>query len=188
MGTPREPGRGSAIGMGFPYHVRDFVNARGGAWLARYGVSWGRERGGDASDSAHRRTVSRVPRDVWHLRREAGDTFLGDVIVADRVYSYDHGKLVVGEEKDCELFHDIKDQQPLEAVVEWRWKNFGSSKGTGREDEPPAFQTVAEALAASCAGDARGGCHSAARPSGPGRETRCPGWKRMHRGAESRKG
>jgi nucleoside phosphorylase len=40
-----------------------------------------------------------------------GDVFLGDVIVADRVFSYDHGKLIAREEAGKrveQLFHDIE--------------------------------------------------------------------------------
>ena len=40
-----------------------------------------------------------------------GDVFLGDVIVADRVFSYDHGKIILAVSDDGipveEIFHDI---------------------------------------------------------------------------------
>jgi nucleoside phosphorylase len=33
---------------------------------------------------------------------------LGDIVIADRLYSYDHGKIVAGKEGDEELFHDLE--------------------------------------------------------------------------------
>jgi nucleoside phosphorylase len=65
-----------------------------------------------------------------------GDVFLGDVIVADRVFSYDHGKLTVRDEAGKrveQLFHDIETYNldktwAMEAAYfaqEWRreWQN-----------------------------------------------------------------
>lgn len=94
---------------GFPYHYREIDSLRVAA-------AWAGEMGEEAA-------ATRAASLIAHLNPECvamcgicagrkGDVFLGDVIVADRVYSYDHGKLVVGEQpngqREERFYNDIK--------------------------------------------------------------------------------
>ena len=95
---------------GFSYEVRELENAQGEP--LRIAVAWAGEMG-EVAAAAH--AVSLIDElnpaclaMCGICAGKRGDTFLGDVIVADRVYSYDHGKLIAGEGSETEFFHDIE--------------------------------------------------------------------------------
>jgi nucleoside phosphorylase len=100
---------------GFPFHYRELPREDGGSPLRLAAASFD-EMGGIA-------TATRATSLIKHLGPAclamcgicAGnrkDVFLGDVIVADRVYSYDDGKRIAGHDEDGQPFekflHNLK--------------------------------------------------------------------------------
>ncbi len=95
---------------GFPYHVREIENAHGEALRVAAALS-------DMGESAAAVRAVGLIKDLDPVclamcgicAGRRGDVFLGDAIIADRVFSYDHGKFVATTaERDDEFFHDIK--------------------------------------------------------------------------------
>jgi WD40 repeat protein/nucleoside phosphorylase len=105
---------------GFRYHTREISNEHGET--LRLAAGWSGLMGESA---AAVRAVGLIQElnpaclamcGICAGRR--GSTFLGDIIVADRVFNYDHGKLFAGtRERDTELFHDIT---TYNLAAEWR--------------------------------------------------------------------
>src|SRR5690349_7897172 len=95
---------------GFPYHVRELVNASGER--LRVAAALSGEMGESGAATRATALIDELSPEYLAMcgicAGKRGDTCLGDVIVADRVYSYDHGKLIVGEKNESELFHDIE--------------------------------------------------------------------------------
>jgi nucleoside phosphorylase len=103
----------SSDSAGFPYHLREFPLSGGdvlkvaAAWTGAMGKM---QTAGRARDLINfLKPLSLAMCGICAGRR--GDVFLGDVIVADRVYSYDHGKLIAENENGHRvetIFHDIE--------------------------------------------------------------------------------
>jgi nucleoside phosphorylase len=99
---------------GVPYHHR-LVSTESGATL-RIAAAWTGDMGVTATALRAATLIGHLdPRCLSMCGICAGnraDVFLGDVIVADRVYSYDHGKLVASTGPDGQrveqFFHDIE--------------------------------------------------------------------------------
>jgi WD40 repeat protein/nucleoside phosphorylase len=96
---------------GFPCHRRDFPRADGksplvvvAAWLGKMGQVNAAIRGGALLREL--RPVCVAMCGICAGMR--GEVALGDVIVADRLYSYDEGKLVAEPGREAELHHDIE--------------------------------------------------------------------------------
>jgi uncharacterized protein YjbI with pentapeptide repeats/nucleoside phosphorylase len=117
-----EIGEGSCDGWqlardegGFRYHHRSFARASGGAPLT-VAAAWSGQMGESAAAVRATELIAHTnPRCLAMCGICAGapgEVALGDVIVADRVYSYDHGKLVAGSgkggQRDEELTRDIE--------------------------------------------------------------------------------
>jgi nucleoside phosphorylase len=99
---------------GFTYHHRRIFSERGSPM--RVALAWTGAMGEVAA-------AARATSLIAHLKPaclamcgicagDRRDVFLGDVIVADRVYSYDHGKLVAStdehDQRHEQIFHDIE--------------------------------------------------------------------------------
>jgi WD40 repeat protein/nucleoside phosphorylase len=94
----------------FPYYRREIPNEQGE--LLQVAAAWSGDMGQTAATARAMSLIQELDPGCLAMcgicagHREK--VFLGDVIVADRVFSYDHGKLVAGEqEADATFFHDI---------------------------------------------------------------------------------
>ena len=91
--------------------MRSFDRAEGkrplviaAAWLGRMGEVGVVVRGSDLLREVRPACVAMC----GICAGKRGDVALGDVIVADRLYSYDHGKLIARRSKPVEFHHDIE--------------------------------------------------------------------------------
>lgn len=100
---------------GFPFHFREFPREDGSGPLRIAAASF--DEMGESVTAARATALINYlgPACLAMCGICAGkkkDVFLGDVIVADRVYSYDHGKLIAKRDEDGrrseEFYHDIK--------------------------------------------------------------------------------
>jgi WD40 repeat protein/nucleoside phosphorylase len=96
---------------GFPYRQREFARDGGkrplvvaAAWLGKMGEVATAIRGGALLDEIDPACVAMC----GICAGMRGEVALGDVIVADRLYSYDEGKLIAELGKDPEFHHDIR--------------------------------------------------------------------------------
>lgn len=165
---------------GFPYYVRTLDNAHGEP--LRVAAAWSGEMGEAAAATRAVALIEALNPACLAMcgicAGKRGDTFLGDVILADRVYSYDHGKLVTGEGNATELFHDIETYN-----LDKRWamsaRDFAAEfqrSWEGRKQRPPSKESQRRwLLHALHAHEAQ----SAPSPEKhPDRKSLCPGWKR----------
>jgi nucleoside phosphorylase len=99
--------------QGFPYHLAEFQATRGSplplvaAWAGSMGETAAAERSSSLIRFLQPRSISMCG--ICAGRR--GKVFLGDVIVAERVFSYDHGKILFHMENGIpkeEMLRDIK--------------------------------------------------------------------------------
>jgi nucleoside phosphorylase len=99
---------------GFPYHLRNFSVPNG--HTLNVAASWAGAMGETASTDRSRTLIDHLKPLTLGMcgicAGRRGDVFLGDVILADRVFSYDHGKLIATTGTDGNrietLFHDIE--------------------------------------------------------------------------------
>jgi nucleoside phosphorylase len=109
-----------------------------------------------------------------------GDVFLGDVIVADRVYSYDHGKLVAAKPgKRATLYQDIETynlEQSWRVDAAYLARNQALHKHLSKQRPPSLEAQRAWLLRAAYA-------HRFESKSSPvtqrGRRVRCPAWPQV---------
>lgn len=92
------------------YHVRDLPNEQGE--VLRVAAAWAGEMGESAAAVRAMGLINELEPACLAMSGicagRRGKVFLGDVIVAERVFSYDHGKLVAPREGDeGGFFHDI---------------------------------------------------------------------------------
>ncbi len=100
---------------GFPFHFRELPREADGLPLRIAAASFD-EMGEPATAGRAATLISFLDPACLAMcgicAGKKADVALGDVIIADRVYSYDHGKLLAWREADGsrteELFHDIK--------------------------------------------------------------------------------
>jgi nucleoside phosphorylase len=123
---------------GFPYHRRQFIRDGGkrplvvaAAWLGKMGRTVTAIRGSAFLGELDPDCVAMC----GICAGMRGETELGDVIIADKLFSFDEGKLVAAPGKEPELHHEIKthDLHPL-----WTM-NAASVK---REMDLPALQKL----------------------------------------------
>ena len=164
---------------GFRYHHRDLLNERGEP--VRIAAAWAGEMGESAAAARAQQIIDDLDPACLAMcgicAGKRGDVFLGDVIVADRVYSYDHGKLVAASKgRPAAFFHDIETYN-LEKT--WRMDAAYFARDLGWSVEivklrPPSRQAQARWLLHTLYE------HQVARgPSPvdhPDRKARCPGW------------
>jgi nucleoside phosphorylase len=99
---------------GFPYHARTFLVPN--EPNLHVAASWAGAMGETASTDRSRMLIDHLAPLTLGMcgicAGRRGDVFLGDVILADRVFSYDHGKLIATTGTDGHrietLFHDIE--------------------------------------------------------------------------------
>ncbi|WP_437718582.1 hypothetical protein WMF45_20415 [Sorangium sp. So ce448] len=98
----RDPG-------GFPYFVRDLSNDRGEP--LRVAAAWSGRMGESAAAARAQGLIEELDPGCLAMcgicAGKRGEVSLGDVIVADRVYSYDEGKRVAHHGGEGAFFHDI---------------------------------------------------------------------------------
>ena len=97
----------------FPYYLRNFA-LPGGDQMS-LAAAWSGAMGETAAVNRARMLIEFLEPHALAMSGicagRKGDVFLGDVIVADRVFSYDHGKLVASNESGHrveQIFHDIE--------------------------------------------------------------------------------
>ncbi|HEX8435856.1 pentapeptide repeat-containing protein [Archangium sp.] len=164
---------------GFLYHVREIPNDAG--QLLRVAAAWSGEMGETAATS---RAVGLI-KDLdpgclamcgicagWR-----GKVFLGDVIVADRLFSYDHGKLIASVDgRGDQFFNDLKTYN-----LEHQWildatyfaEDFTRAPRLTKERPPSKDAQRRWLLFALEAHENGGGPEPVAHPE---RKSRCPDW------------
>lgn len=164
---------------GFPYYVRKLTNENGD--LLHVAAAGSGEMG-EASSAA--RAVALIDElnpaclaMCGICAGKKGDTFLGDIVVADRVYSYDHGKLIASEENGAEFFHDIEtynlDKQW--AMIAPDFAEEFQRSWEGRKTRPPSREMQARWLLHALHAHEKKGALSPEKH--PDRRSCCPGWK-----------
>ncbi|MGK3963280.1 pentapeptide repeat-containing protein [Sorangium sp. So ce118] len=164
---------------GFPYYVRELPNDRGqplrvaAAWSGRMGESAAAARAQGLIEELDPGCLAMCG--ICAGRR--GEVSLGDVIVADRVYSYDEGKRVApGGGGAGEFFHDIETYN-----LERTWnmdaalfaREFERQAPLARERPPSAASQAWWLRHALYASQVEGGPPPVALPE---RAAQCPGW------------
>ncbi|XXY49514.1 pentapeptide repeat-containing protein [Sorangium sp. So ce269] len=164
---------------GFPYYVRELPNDRGqplrvaAAWSGRMGESAAAARAQGLIEVLDPGCLAMCG--ICAGRR--GEVSLGDVIVADRVYSYDEGKRVApGGDGAGEFFHDIETYN-----LERTWnmdaalfaREFERQAPLARERPPSKASQAWWLRHALYASQVEGGPPPVALPE---RAARCPGW------------
>ncbi len=166
---------------GFPFYVREFLTKNGE--LLHVAAAWSGGMGESAAATHATTLIDELAPSCLAMcgicAGKRGDISLGDVIVADKVYSYDHGKLVVGGGKEPELFHDIEtynlQKQWLVAVTDFA-RSFPES-WEGARSRPPSRQAQKRwLLHALHAHEEQGAPSPGERPD---RQEHCPGWIRI---------
>jgi serine/threonine protein kinase/nucleoside phosphorylase len=166
---------------GFPFYVRELFTEHGE--LLRVAAAWSGEMGESAAATRATTLIDELAPSCLAMcgicAGKRGDTFLGDVIVADRVYSYDHGKLVVGGERESELFHDIEtynlQKQWLVEVTDFA-RSFPET-WEGTRSRPPSRQAQKRWLLHALYAHAEEGAPTPG--DRPDRQERCPSWKQI---------
>ncbi|WP_437563742.1 pentapeptide repeat-containing protein [Sorangium sp. So ce542] len=162
---------------GFPYYVRELPNDRGAplrvaaAWSGRMGESAAAARAQGLIDELDPGCLAMCG--ICAGRR--GEVSLGDVIVADRVYSYDEGKRVAAPGGGA-FFHDIETYN-----LERTWNMDAALFAREFERQTPLAAARPPSRASQAwwlrhalyASQAEGGPPPVARPERAGR---CPGW------------
>ncbi|XXT24594.1 pentapeptide repeat-containing protein [Sorangium sp. So ce429] len=164
---------------GFPYYVRELPNDRGqplrvaAAWSGRMGESAAAARAQGLIEELDPGCLAMCG--ICAGRR--GEVSLGDVIVADRVYSYDEGKRVAPDGDGAgEFFHDIETYN-----LERTWnmdaalfaREFERQAPLARERPPSAASQAWWLRHALYASQVEGGPPPVALPE---RAAQCPGW------------
>ncbi|WP_437978623.1 pentapeptide repeat-containing protein [Sorangium sp. So ce295] len=166
----RDPG-------GFPYFVRDLPNDRGEP--LRIAAAWSGRMGESAAAARAQGLIEELDPGCLAMcgicAGKRGEVSLGDVIVADRVYSYDEGKRVAHGGEGA-FFHDIETYN-LERT--WNMDAALFAREFERQtafaaERPPSKPSQAWWLRhALYASQVEGGPPPVSRPE---RAARCPGW------------
>jgi WD40 repeat protein/nucleoside phosphorylase/type II secretory pathway predicted ATPase ExeA len=164
---------------GFPYHVRELQNAFGE--VLHIAAAWSGQMGESAAASRAASLVEELEPECLAMcgicAGKRGKVFQGDVIVADRAFSYDHGKLIAGSaEQGGGFFHDITTYN-LEATWRMEAAYFAQDflkSWTPAQARPVSKETQERWLLLAL--------HASEQQSGlppdkhPARKERCPGW------------
>jgi WD40 repeat protein/nucleoside phosphorylase len=160
---------------GFPYHRRSFDRAGkrplavAAAWLGKMGRVDAAIRGGQLLVELDPACVAMC----GICAGMRGETALGDVIIADRLYSYDEGKRVVENGKE-EIHHEIKtyDLHPLWSMNAARLKQELDLAALQKHRPPSKERQRRWLLHALYAHEAEGGVD----PRQPDQDSWCPDW------------
>jgi WD40 repeat protein/nucleoside phosphorylase len=163
----------------FPYHVREVRNVFGE--VLRIAAAWSGEMGETAATARAVSLIDELEPECLAMcgicAGKRGKVFLGDVIVADRVFSYDHGKLIAGSEEDGGgFFHDITTYN-LEAS--WRMEAVYFAQQFQKTWKPTLARPLSKQaqerwlLLTLHAHEQQGGMSPDKHPE---RKERCPGW------------
>jgi hypothetical protein len=110
---------------------------------------------------------------------EGGDAWGCGNLGADRVYSYDHGKLIAGEENEAEFFHDIEtynlQRQWLMEAGDFAQKFQQAWEGS--KSRPPSKQSQRHWLLHALRTHEEGTAPPPVEQQE--RQTRCPDWKQI---------
>ncbi|MGK3983223.1 pentapeptide repeat-containing protein [Sorangium sp. So ce136] len=164
---------------GFPYYVRELPNDRGQP--LRVGAAWSGRMGESAAAARAQGLIEELDPGCLAMcgicAGRRGEVSLGDVIVADRVYSYDEGKRVApGGDGAGEFFHDIETYN-----LERTWnmdaalfaREFERQAPLARERPPSKTSQAWWLRHALYASQVEGGPPPVALPE---RAAQCPGW------------
>jgi nucleoside phosphorylase len=170
---------------GFRYHHRELARADGG--VLRIAAAWSGQMGEGAAAVRATQLVTHLDPTCLAMcgicAGRRGDVFLGDVIVANRVYSYDHGKLVAAVDKrgrrSEQIFHDIEtyDLEKAWAMdaayfaddLGWSAELLGARPRSKADQERWILHTLLEHQSS-------GGVPPAEHPD---RKQRCPSWSNL---------
>lgn len=163
----------------FPFHVRELSNEHGellhlaAAWSGEMGESAATERAGALIDEVDPTCLAMCG--ICAGRR--GEVFLGDVIVASRVFAYDRGKQRSGGSGHEEDFlHDIETYN-LEATWSMKASFFAEEfqrDWEGRRERPLSKASQRRWLLHTLQAHQQG--EGPSPKEHPERKTRCPGW------------
>lgn len=166
---------------GFLYHVREIPNEHGE--LLRVAAAWAGEMGERAAAGRAVGLIKELDPEFLAMcgicAGQRGKVFLGDVIVADRVFTYDHGKLIAGVEgRDDTFFSDIT---TYNLDGQWRidatyFADVFSKKPQLAKPRPPSKEAQRQWLLFALDAHERG--QAPAPRDLPDRQARCPDWAR----------
>ncbi|WP_433936848.1 pentapeptide repeat-containing protein [Sorangium cellulosum] len=164
---------------GFPYYVRELPNDRGQP--LRVAAAWSGRMGESAAAARAQGLIEELDPGCLAMcgicAGKRGEVSLGDVIVADRVYSHDEGKRVApGGDGEAAFFHDIETYN-----LERTWnmdaalfaREFERATPLARERPPSRASQAWWLRHALYASVADGAPPPVALPE---RAARCPGW------------
>jgi WD40 repeat protein/nucleoside phosphorylase len=103
---------------------------------------------------------------------------LGDIVVADKLYTYDHGKLIAGDSPESGFYHDIATYSldrvwAMDAALLGRAVNLGALV----RERPLSLEQQRWWLLQAIHAHERDGAE--APDKHPDRKARCPAWKRL---------
>jgi WD40 repeat protein/nucleoside phosphorylase len=163
--------------QGFRCYRREVDNGRGGR--LRIAAAWTGEMGGRTAAVRAQQLIGEFdPACLAMCGICAGyrkKVALGDVIVADQLYSYDEGKVVAAEGKPAEVFHslrtfDLQAAWKMDAAFLARELDLAElSRGRPRSRAAQRRWLLSALLAQDEAGGAAPASH-------PDRKSRCPDW------------
>ncbi|WP_437969078.1 pentapeptide repeat-containing protein [Sorangium sp. So ce260] len=177
-------GEGGAAGWrelrdlgGFRYFRRAFPSAHGGslavaaAWIGEAGQRTAAIRGQQLLTELDPACLAMC----GICAGDPGKVALGDVIVADRLYSFDEGKRVAPPGQEAELLHDLR---TFDLAAAWRMDAAFLAReldlaALSRERPPSREAQLRWLLDALHAHEAEGGSAPVAHPD---RRRACPGW------------
>ncbi|WP_437492801.1 pentapeptide repeat-containing protein [Sorangium sp. So ce1014] len=176
----RDGWREARDAAGFPYYVRELPNDRGQP--LRVAAAWSGRMGESAAAARAQGLIEELDPGCLAMcgicAGKRGEVSLGDVIVADRVYSYDEGKRVAASAGGGagEFFHDIETYN-----LERTWnmdaalfaREFERQAALAAERPPSKASQAWWLRHALYASQVEGGPPPVARPE---RAQRCPGW------------
>ncbi|WP_437308548.1 pentapeptide repeat-containing protein [Sorangium sp. So ce388] len=162
---------------GFRYYRRTFPGAQGGsiavaaAWIGEAGERTAAIRGQQLLTELDPACLAMC----GICAGDPGKVALGDVIVADRLYSFDQGKRVALPGKEVELLHDVR---TFDLAATWKMDAAFLAReldltALSRERPPSREAQQRWLLGALHAHEAEGGPAPVAHPD---RRRACPGW------------
>jgi nucleoside phosphorylase len=170
--------------FGLPYHRLQLPNGKG--HLLSIVAAWSGEMGEAQAATRSAALVAELkPKAIAMCgicAGKRGDTHLGDIVAADRVYSYDHGKLVArtgaSGERVEDFYHDITTYNlplPWKMEVEALAQNF-TNRADIANDRPLGIEVQRTWLVRALAARDKGtGVDPATHPE---RARQCPDWSK----------
>ena len=175
---------------GMTYHVREIPNEKGET--LRVAVAWSGAMGESEAAFRAAQLIDELDPECLAMcgicAGRRGEVFLGDVIVADRVFSYDHGKFVAGRRgKGNDFLRDIKTYNLPDAWkmdAEYFARDFQKSWNGVLKRPLSKDAQVRWLLLTLDAHERNGGPPPISHPE---RKERCPGWAAHLRDLEKKR-